>query len=300
MQSLLVCRVSRLSSLSCPSWLAVLITTLALAAPSGAAIFETEVAGTLQFSNLGRVSASSSGTGLATVNGSAGGPGGHLNTISVLPVPDAVLNTVIAVTDPIVTAGGIVEVRLTNVGPRPDLQGGLFAPVSGVAQNTALQLSQNTMPSTGQVRICLFYAGCNSGSLTLQVGGTVNGQLVGAGVGGLLTIGGEGAIRISLFGAPWTVKTVSVSNRTDNGGITFLVRNGFAHGPASLTSSTAVTSGVVQIVAANQQVAVGIPGNNDRSGTISSIQTHFAPEPGLLLLLGAGAAGLALLGARRR
>jgi len=247
----------------------------------------------IKFSNFGGIDVTGSGTGVATVNGSAGGA--HLNTLAISQ-NFATLNTVVAVTDPIVTAGGIVEVRLTDVRLNPQGQGGVFAPISGALQNTALQLSQATMPIAGDVRICLFYAGCNSGSLTQALSQTVNGDFVGHGVGGLVTIGGSGAIRISLFGAPWTVKTVSVSNRTNNGAITFLQANGFAHGPASMTSSTAATSGVVQLVTANQTTVVGVPGNSDKNGQISRMILHFTPEPGILLLLGAGAAGLAVIG----
>jgi len=275
----------------------ILLGALLLAVPASGAVFETQILGSLQFANLGRIEATATGTGFATVNGSAGG--GHLTTLTTANVPDAALNTVIAVTDPIVTAGGIVEVRLTDVAPRPDLQGGVFAPISGALQNTALA-GGGTMAAAGQVRICLFYAGCNSGSLTLQVAATSNGDFIGGGVGGLLTIGGEGAIRISIFGAPWTVKTVTVSNRTNNGGITFFTKQGFAHGPASLTSSTAAVSGVVQLVSANQTVTQGIPGNGDKQGNITQRTVHFTPEPGLLLLLGAGVAGVSLIGYKRR
>jgi len=37
----------------------------------------------------------------------------------------------------------------------------------------------------------------------------------------------------------------------------------------------------------------------DKTGRISRMTLHLAPEPGLLLLLGAGAAGLGLLGRAR-
>ena len=279
--------------------LLVLVAVLALAAPASSVVFETTNQGNLKFSNLGGSEASSSGTGLAIVNGSGGG--GHLNTLNALFNPDIKLNTVIAVTDPIVTAGGIVEVRLTDVIGRPDLQGGVMAPISGAAQNTALGLTQNTVPSTGSVRICLFFTGCNSGSLDLALGSaTANGAFTkGAGIGGVLTIGGEGAIRISIVGGPWTLKTATVSNRTDNGGITIFSRKGFVHGPASLTSSTAATSGVVQLVVASQTTTSGVPGNGDKSGNITFARTHFVPEPGLLLLLGTGAVGMVLLGRSR-
>ena len=278
----------------------VLVAVLALAAPASAVVFEIRADGNLQFSNLGHAQVTSSGTGYATVNGSAGP--GHLNTIDAGPQPTAVLNTVLAVTDPIVTAGGIVEVRLTSVRGRGDLQGGVFAPISGAAQNTQLGLTQNTVPTTGFVRICIFYTGCNSGSLdsNLGEGQTANGAFTkGGGIGGVLTIGGSGPIRISLVGGPWTLKTASVSNRTDNGGITIFSRKGFVHGPASLTSSTALSSGIVQLVTASQTTTLGIPGNSDKSGNITFARTHFVPEPGLLLLLGSGAVGIALLGYRR-
>jgi hypothetical protein len=250
----------------------------------------------LQFANLGRAKASATGTGVATVNGSGGG--GHLHTLK-LSGPFAKLNTVIPVTDPIVTAGGIVSVRLTSVGNIASQQGGVFAPISGALQNTLNQLTLNTMPTDGTVRICLFGAPDCGNQLNTDLGQTSAGAFIGGGVGGVITLGGSGAIRISIQGAPWTVKTASVTNRTNGGGITTFRRNGFAHGPASLTSSTAVTSGVIQLVTPSQTVTTGIPGNNDISGNISTIRLHFAPEPGLLLLLGSGAVGVALLGRRR-
>lgn len=279
--------------------LAVLLGVLAFMGPALASaslyVFQGRV--TLQFSNLGRARAIQTGSGVAVVNGS--GTGAHLNTLSFLQAVGT-LNTIIPVTDPIVTAGGIVEVRITSLMAIPEIQGGVFAPISGALQNTANQLTQNTMPSIGSVRICLFYAGCNSGSLDQdlsQTNGT--GMYIGGGIGGVITIGGSGAIRISILGAPWTVKTVTISNRTDNANLTYFQRNGFAHGPASLTSSTLAPSGVIQLVAASQTTVIGVPGNSDLSGNIASNRLHFVPEPGLLLLLGAGAVGMAVVGRKR-
>jgi len=253
----------------------------------------------LQFSNLGQIDTTASGTGIAIINGSAGI--GHLNTLQ-LTKPFVTLNPIIPVTDPIVTAGGIVEIRITSmrINPAPVGAGGAFKPISGAAANTQLGLTLSTMPLAGQVRICLFVAGCTAGSLDSNLGvSTANGALTGQGVGGLLTIGGSGGIRISILGAPWTLKNVSISNRTNNGAITLFGQNGFVHGPASLTSSTAVTSGVVQLVTANQTTVVGVPGNSDLNGQINRLVLHFTPEPGVLLLLGAGAAGLVVLGRSR-
>lgn len=248
----------------------------------------------LQFSNLGRVRIPTSGTGVATVNGSGGL--GHLTTLQNLS-GGGVIDGIIPVTDPVVTAGGIVAIQLDGVQERPDLQGGVFRPISGAVQSTT-QLTLNTMPTTGSVRICLYDPNCSAG-LDSVLGETVNGVFVGGGIGGVVTIGGAGGIRISLIGAPWTVKTASVSNRTDGGAITTFARQGWAHGPASATSSTALTSGVIQLVTASQTRTIGIPGNADASGQISSTRFHFIPEPGLLLLLGSGAVGLALTGRAR-
>jgi len=280
-----------------PLFVAALFLTLLVGGAANADKLLFTGSHSLQFTNLGQIRATATGTGVATTNGSSSAL--HLSTLQ-LSKHFATLNTVIPVTDPIVTAGGIVEVRLTSLRINPQMQGGIFAPISGALQNTANQLTVATMPSIGSVRICLFYAGCNSGSLDQQVNQTTtSGAATGNGIGGVLTIGGSGAIRISILGAPWTVKTVTLSNRTANANLTYFQENGFAHGPASLTSSTAQASGVIQLVNANQTTVVGVPGNSDLSGNIGILRLHFAPEPGILLLLGSGAVGMALLGRSR-
>jgi hypothetical protein len=74
---------------------------------------------------------------------------------------------------------------------------------------------------------------------------------------------------------------------------------GFAHGPASLTTSTAGPSGVLQIVTPNQVRTNLALGTSEKIAVFGEILIHFIPEPGLLVLIGAGVAGLALIGARR-
>ncbi|HEY5658755.1 MAG TPA: hypothetical protein VIY27_13280, partial [Myxococcota bacterium] len=210
-----------------------------MASAAGAALLEFESLTLLEFSNIEHAQTSAVGTGVVQVNGAGGlGP---LDSVTFITANSAALNTVIPITDPIVTAT-IASVRITSVRLRPDLQGNVLAPVSGVLQNTVSQLTQNTVPFTGNVRICLFYAGCNSGSIDLVLGATRDGRMIGPGVGGTVAAS-SGTIRISLQGAPWTIRTVSVSNRTANGGITIFTRAGFAHGPASLTSSVATPGG---------------------------------------------------------
>jgi hypothetical protein len=95
------------------------------------------------------------------------------------------------------------------------------------------------------------------------------------------------------------VKTITAFNRTNNGAIDTFTEKGFAHGPLSNTSSTGQTSGVLQVVTTNHVTTQGVPGNADISGQFARILVHFIPEPGLLLLLGSGAVGMALLGRKR-
>jgi hypothetical protein len=282
------------------------VLTLFVAGSASAKIMNTFTRIQLQFTNLARAQASDTGIGVATLN--ASGVGAHLNTIALGngTLPGLSLNTVIPVTDPIVSAGGIVSVRLTGVrgGNVPGPQGaiGVLAPISGAIQsnvNPSLLTGLGTVPSTGMVRICLLAVGCAT-NLPLDVGKTINGVAQGGGVGGILTIGQLGTLRISVLGAPYTVKTVTAYNRTNNGQViqTF-TEKGFAHGPLSGTSSTAQTSGVLQVISAQHTTTVGAPGNNDISGQFARILVHFIPEPGLLLLLGSGAVGMAVLGRKR-
>jgi hypothetical protein len=72
---------------------------------------------------------------------------------------------------------------------------------------------------------------------------------------------------------------------------------GFAHGPASLTSSTANPSGQVQLVtpifiSTNIGASAVLPG-------FAILNLHFVPEPGTLMLLGSGIAGLVAFGRSR-
>jgi len=123
------------------------------------------------------------------------------------------------------------------------------------------------------------------------------------GVGGLITVGGAGGIRISVEAAPWTIKTATAIDETDanTGAMAFhpVTKMGFAHGPASATSSTAAPSGVVQVVTPSQIRTSLAAGSNHKIGAITTLIIHFVPEPGMLLLLGSGVVGLALLGRNR-
>ncbi|HXK24948.1 MAG TPA: PEP-CTERM sorting domain-containing protein [Myxococcota bacterium] len=275
-----------------------------VAGSASAKVMDTWTRISLQFTNLARAEASDTGIGVTTLTTTASGD--HLNTLSLGTgtqggVPGLSLDTVLPVTDPLVSNADIVSVRLDLrqgdvPGPRNHL--GVLGPISGAVGGTATPSSGvGTLPSHGEARICVFLPGCQS-YLPIPLGETLAGAAVGLGVGGILT---NGRLRttgtVSVLGAPWTVKTVTTFNRTYNGGLQTFTEKGFAHGPLSNTSSTGQTSGVLQVVTVSR-VTGHIP-RNDVTGVFSRVVVHFVPEPGVLLLLGSGAVGMALLGRKR-
>jgi len=74
---------------------------------------------------------------------------------------------------------------------------------------------------------------------------------------------------------------------------------GFAHDPSSVTTNTAQPSGVVQLISPMQIVTNLTSGSNAKLSLFSTLRVHFIPEPGMLVLLGAGVAGLVLIGRSR-
>jgi hypothetical protein len=238
------------------------------------------------------------------VNSSAGGIPNHLNTLRLAASRGQITGTwTNYVTDPDTAANGIAAIKYEGV------QGGTgtFRPISGGVASTGA-LTKNTMPTYGFVKLCLLSTACDTYlQVPFTAPTTVNGvpgtDIKGIGIGGLLTLGGYGGIRMSLYQAPWTVKTATVVDQitTTGGARVFidLVYKGWAHAPASTTSSTAQPSGMVQLVAP-QQVLTNLPlGSNDKVGTGAFFVIRFIPEPGLLLLVASGVAGLAFLGRSR-
>ena len=222
-------------------------------------------------------------SGVVTVNRSLGGD--HLNTLRVAP-SDPIDSAPAPVTDPEST-GTIASLRLDDASGG----GGTFAPLSGGGP-----LTQNTLALGGVARVCLIFAGCGQ-SLPLIL--TVNNGATGAGVGGTVTVGGSGPIRISLVNSPWQLGTATRLQSTANGVLITRMMGGFLHGPQSNVSSTAKASGVVQLVSPIQILVKGIAGNTQTLSLFSTLTVHFIPEPGLMLLLGSGVIGLALLGRSR-
>jgi len=228
------------------------------------------------------------GSGVAVVNASGGV--GHLTTMFLA---GGITGTGVAiVTDPD-TTGDIPSVRLTAT-----LGTGTISGISAVGSTIT---GNNVLPVKGLARICTILAsqpssgGCNF-NLPLNI--TKNNGNTGVGIGGLLTLFASPLI-ISIEAAPWTLAPNSGVNQTANGAFQTLTRTGFVHGPASATSSTALDSGVVQLISPATVSSVGLPANNQKLSLFSTLTLHFVPEPGLILLIGSGVVGLGLLGRSR-
>jgi len=258
------------------------------------------------------------GTGVATLNGMAGGT--HVTTITVAS-GDIQGSTIIPVTDPVgIADNGIISVRLTATNGG----GSLGKIVPGGSASTLIPLTNNKLGlGGGLARLCLFFPGCGL-NLPLALVGTktLSGLNTGVGVGGQQTIGGSGSLRLSIDARPWTILTASAIDQPDvvpntstgltaSGGpgtanshfYTLSTQMGIAQGPAGAASTVALGTpnnpGIIQMVTP-AQVTTNITSTS--SARISTqVITHYrlVPEPGMLLLLVSGAAGMAVLGRRR-
>ena len=269
------------------------------------------------------------GGGVATVNGSTGAIPAHLGDIRLAAsrgqASKEVVGTVL-ITDPETAGNGIAAVIIDF---KPGT--GTIGPISGVFASTTPALTKRVMPVGGVAKICLLSTVCTDFLPLLLTQPTTNGaryqvntatanQLTpnalqgkrlgvpgtgvkGVGIGGLVTVGGDSPIRISVEAAPWTVKTATAIDQTSNQTGTMAFQNvtamGFAHGPNSGTTSTAAPSGVLQIVAPAQIRTNLSLGSNVKLGVLTTLLIHFIPEPGMLLLIGSGVVGLAVLGRSR-
>jgi len=201
------------------------------------------------------------GTGFATINGS--GPGGHINTLQLSASPFNTAGFVLPVTDP--AAAPIAGLVLTAHNGA----GNFSLPGGGV------------MPVIGVTKVCLFASCFASPPANLVV------PLTPVGQGGAATV--ATLVNITAIGAPWTTGVAAVGTV----GIT-----GFRHGAASGTSSTGLLSGQIRLV-----TPVFVSTNISASAVVpvfGVLDLHFIPEPGTLLLLGSGVAGLVMIGRSKR
>jgi len=201
------------------------------------------------------------GAGSSLVNGSAAG--GHLSTLTLPASPFATAGFVLPVTDPVVFPIAGVQVTAHNA------PGNFNIPSGGV------------MPINGAAKICLFGT-CGNAVSNLSVPLTVVGQ------GGIALV--TGAVNLTVIGAPWTTGTAAIG--------TAFTQMGGVHGPASGgASSAAQASGTVALV-----TPIFVSTNIGASSIVPGfgiLNLHFVPEPGTLMLLGSGIAGLVAFGRSR-
>jgi hypothetical protein len=305
---------------------AIAILFSALLAATGAAASVLNFEGTVTTITGSLPPVPITGGGVATVNGPDSPIPAHLATLRLKASRGAVSGTATnLITDPEVAGNGIAAIIVQGA-----LRTGTLAPISGAVESGAA-LTHARLPLGGVAKLCLLSTVCTDFLPLLLTQPTTNGaryqlgtatanQLTplgtqgkrlgvpgsgvkGVGVGGIVTVGGFSAIRVSLEAAPWTVRTASAIDQTDDntGSAAFhpVTRMGFAHGPASGTTSTAQPSGVVQLVTPNQVRTNLSLGSSEKVAILGELLVRFIPEPGLLVLLGSGVAGLLLLGRKR-
>jgi hypothetical protein len=274
---------------------AMLVSVAGLAGTAGAVTLEWHGTMGVDLGNLAKVQIRGTGKSIVTGHGASY----NLETMKItdsnvagpgVKFPPGTSN-VVDVTDPD-TSGLIPTIFVTATLKTGTITGIVKTPLAG----------GGTIPVAGLARVCLLTAGCAGLFIPLDLTEptTMGGEIEGLGIGGLITALGIGAIRISVQAAPWQLASANGINQTANGVFEVISRAGFVHGPTSSAAETTLkNSGVIQLITPAQVNITGIPANNFKLTLFSTLTLHFVPEPGLLLLIGAGVVGLALLGRSR-
>ena len=282
-------------------YLIVALAILGVVGNASAAVMNWEGTTTVRLGDFAE--AHPTGGGVATLNGSAGGIPAHLQTLRLAASRGGITaNFTKFVTDPDTKGNQIASVQFIGIEGGT----GTLGPISGILSSTATSGAfTGNMPLTGIVRLCLVSTECTLSASLVLTTHTAGSNTIGIGIGGLLTINIlNGFARISVAANPWQIKTATVQDQqtTPVNGVQVTVPvtfKGFAHDPASGTTSTAQIGGVVQLISATQIVTDLTSGSSAKVASANSMLVRFIPEPGMLLMLGSGVAGLVLIGRQR-
>jgi len=198
--------------------------------------------------------------GAGNANVNGTGGGGHVTSLGLPASAFAIQGFVLPVTDPGAAPIKGLQVTAANAAATFNNSGGFLG---------------GQMAINGATKVCLF-GPCSASIANIAVPLTV------AGVGGNAFV--TGAVNLTVIGAPWTTGTAAIGTLSAMGG-------------AAPASSTGMASGTVSLV-----TPVFVSTNIGASAVVpvfTFLNLHFVPEPGTLVLLGAGIAGLVSYGRTR-
>jgi hypothetical protein len=200
------------------------------------------------------------GAGTAIVNGD--GQQGHLTGLQIPASPFATTGIIVPVTDP-----GAFPIRGIQVTAHN---------AEGAFGGSGGEGFSGTMPIIGFTKVCLF-GPCSAAVSNLLV------PLDVVGKGGIALV--TGAVNLTVIGAPWTTGTAAIGTAfTQMGGVSPLSNTGAPSGNLTLVTPIFIST--------NIGASAVVPG-------FGILSLHFVPEPGTLMLLGSGIAGLVAFGRSR-